>query len=119
MIYNQTIFVLHLAARIAKSQVDEEDGVEQIVGTQFSKETRVRDEDEEMKKFIESEMEKRRGKNLGMGYFGGTDDNNGHKGYLTPEEAALAELPDHLKASTGQKVLKMLCNLIWISPRGI
>ena len=99
--------------------MDDEDGVTQIVGTQFSKETRVRDEDEEMKKFIESEMEKRRGKNLGMGYFGGTDDNNGHKGYLTPEEAALAELPDHLKASTGQKVLKMLCNLIWISPRGI
>lgn len=43
-----------------------------------------------------------------MGYFGSTDDNNGSKGYLTPEEAALAELPDHLKASTGQKNEEML-----------
>ena len=31
------------------------------VGTQFSRETRVRDEDEEMRKFIEAEREKRRG----------------------------------------------------------
>ena len=92
-------------ARIAKSQVDDEDGIAPIVGTQFSKETRVRDEDEEMKKFIEAEMEKRRGKNLEMGYFGNSEDNSSVTKYMTPEEAALQELPDHLKASTGQKVL--------------
>jgi hypothetical protein len=28
------------------------------VGTQFSKETHIRDEDDEMRKFIETEMEK-------------------------------------------------------------
>lgn len=95
-------------ARIAKSQVDEEDGIAPIVGTQFSKETRVRDEDEEMKKFIEAEMEIRRGKNLGMGYFGGSEDNSGTTKYMTPEEAALQELPEHLKASTGQKSEEML-----------
>jgi len=52
-------------ARKAAAYVAAEDGVgddEKIVGTIFSKETRIRDEDEEMKKFIESEVEKRRGK---------------------------------------------------------
>ena len=45
--------ILNILARIAKSQVEDEDGAEPMVGTQFSKETRVRDEDEEMKKFID------------------------------------------------------------------
>jgi hypothetical protein len=52
-------------ARKAAAHVAAEDGLgeeEKIVGTVFSKETRIRDEDEEMKKFIESEVEKRRGK---------------------------------------------------------
>ena len=62
----------HILARIAKSQIEEEDGNTPMVGTQFSKETRVRDEDEEMKKFIEAEMEKRRGKNLNMEYKAGS-----------------------------------------------
>ena len=31
------------------------------VGTQFSKETHIRDEDDEMRKFIEIEMKKRKG----------------------------------------------------------
>ena len=90
-------------ARLAKSEVDQEDGVEPIVGTQFSKETRVRDEDEEMQKFIELEMEKRRGKP-----FGEDGENDSSTKYLTPEDAALAALPDHLKASSGQKNEEML-----------
>ena len=101
--------LLHIcfAARIAKSQIEEEDGNEPMVGTQFSKETRVRDEDEEMKKFIESEMEKRRGKNLNMEFKAGSEQNNANSKYMTPEEAALAELPEHLKAATGKKVMKL------------
>ena len=93
----------HILARIAKSQIEEEDGNTPMVGTQFSKETRVRDEDEEMKKFIEAEMEKRRGKNLNMEYKAGSEQNTSSK-YMSPEEAALAELPEHLKAATGKKV---------------
>ena len=77
-----------------------------MVGTQFSKETRVRDEDEEMKKFIETEMEKRRGKNLNMEYTAGSEEGTVTSKYMTPEEAALAELPEHLKAGTGKKVRK-------------
>ena len=93
----------HILARIAKSQIEEEDGNTPMVGTQFSKETRVRDEDEEMKKFIEAEMEKRRGKNLNMEFKAGSEQNTSSK-YMSPEEAALAELPEHLKAATGKKV---------------
>ena len=95
-----------MLARIAKSQVDDEDGSTPMVGTQFSKETRVRDEDEEMKKFIEAEMEQRRGKNLGMEYFGSSEEKLTSPKYMTPEEAALAELPERLKATTGKKVFK-------------
>lgn len=95
-------------ARIAKSQIEDEDGSEPMVGTQFSKETRVRDEDEEMKKFIETEMEKRRGKNLNMEYTAGSEEGTVTSKYMTPEEAALAELPEHLKAGTGKKSEEML-----------
>jgi hypothetical protein len=82
-----------------------------MVGTQFSKETRVRDEDEEMKKFIETEMEQRRGKNLGMEYFNSSEKKLTSSNYMTPEEAALAELPAHLKATTGKKVSKYYIKL--------
>jgi Hepatocellular carcinoma-associated antigen 59 len=34
------------------------------VGTQFSKETHIRDEDDEMRKFIETEMEKLKVRNI-------------------------------------------------------
>ena len=102
----------HILARIAKSQIEEEDGNTPMVGTQFSKETRVRDEDEEMKKFIEAEMEKRRGKNLNMEYKAGSEQNTSSK-YMSPEEAALAELPEHLKAATGKKVNTNQADFIW------
>lgn len=96
--------ILNILARIAKSQVEDEDGAEPMVGTQFSKETRVRDEDEEMKKFIEAEMEKRRRKNMGKDFFNSSENETTTIKYMTPEEAALAELPEHLKATTGKKV---------------
>ena len=53
------------AAIIASEELGDGEGEaeeEKIVGTVFSKETRIRDEDEEMRKFIELEVEKRRGK---------------------------------------------------------
>ena len=96
--------ILNILARIAKSQVEDEDGAEPMVGTQFSKETRVRDEDEEMKKFIENEMEQRRRKNMGKDFFNSSENETTSIKYMTPEEAALAALPEHLKATTGKKV---------------
>merc|ERR1711937_68204 len=54
-----------------------------------------------MQKFIEKEMEKRRGKRQ-------DSDPNEHEKYLTPEEAALLSLPDHLKKSQSKKNEEML-----------
>jgi len=71
------------------------------VGTQFYKETHIRDEDDEMKKFIEVEMEKIKGTDV---------DENEDEGpqYLSPEDAALQALPKHLTKSTFKKDQQML-----------
>ena len=87
------------AAIVAKEDLGE-DEEEKVVGTVFSKETRIRDEDEEMRKFIESELEKRRGK---------TDDHaGGEQTYLSPEDRALMSLPEHLKKDQTKKSEEML-----------
>ena len=100
----------------ARRRLDEENGVpsegkgrnsdklgasDDVVGTQFSKETKIRDEDEEMKKFIESEMEKRRGKAVNQEE---VEENT----YKSPEDKALLSLPEHLSKSTFKKNEEML-----------
>jgi len=72
------------------------------VGTQFSKETHIRDEDDEMRKYIETEMEKLKG--------GGQseEEKDTTPAYLTPEDAALMALPEHLRKSTFKKDQQML-----------
>ncbi|KAH8349864.1 splicing factor C9orf78 [Drosophila takahashii] len=76
------------------------------IGTQFSAETNKRDEDEEMMKYIEQELQKRKG--------GGTEDAAEEDGdvnkYLTPEDAALYALPDHLRQSSSHRSEEMLSN---------
>ena len=76
-------------------------GTSDVVGTQFSKETKIRDEDEEMRKFIESEMEKRRGKSVNQ-------DEVEENSYKSPEDKALLSLPEHLSKSTFTKNEEML-----------
>jgi len=76
------------------------------IGTQFSKETRVRDEDEEMRRFIEIEMEKRRMK--GSRGRDANETGETESTYLSPEDAALASLPAHLKSSHTKKNEEML-----------
>ena len=73
------------------------------VGTQFSKETHIRDEDDEMRKFIETEMSRMKGGTNNAG----DDDNEGDEEkseFLSPEDAALMSLPQHLTKSTFKKV---------------
>lgn len=84
-----------------------EDAYDVGIGTQFSAETNKRDEDEEMMKYIEEQLSKRKGLKTNTS----TDDvmDNAHK-YLTPEEAALLSLPDHLRLSSTQKSEEMLSN---------
>ena len=104
----------------ARRRLDEENGVASegkgrnsdklgsggadVVGTQFSKETKIRDEDEEMKKFIESEMEKRRGKSVHQL----NEEADEESAYKSPEDKALLSLPEHLSKSTFKKNEEML-----------
>jgi len=69
------------------------------VGTQFSKETHIRDEDDELRKFIDTEMEKIKGQN-NVEYT--------EAEYVSPEDAALLSLPEHLRKSTFKKDQQML-----------
>ncbi|CAH2055812.1 unnamed protein product, partial [Iphiclides podalirius] len=86
-------------------QVD--DAYDTGIGTQFSAETNKRDEDEEMMKYIEEQLAKRKeGKN---------DDKkdseiNDTLKYLSPEEAALLSLPEHLRVSSMHRSEEMLSN---------
>lgn len=68
------------------------------VGTQFSKETHIRDEDDEMRKFIETEMSKMKGRPEV------TEEEEPEPQFLAPEDAALLSLPAHLTKSTFKKV---------------
>lgn len=90
-----------------------DDAYDTGIGTQFSAETNKRDEDEEMMKYIELELNKRKGSKLLPGMSSSSQnidiDNNPTK-YLTPEEAALQSLPDHLRNSSTQRSEEMLSN---------
>jgi len=70
------------------------------VGTQFSKETHIRDEDDELRKFIDTEMGRRKGDHE-------NEEATGPE-YLSPEDAALLSLPEHLRKSTFKKDQQML-----------
>lgn len=76
------------------------------IGTQFSVETNKRDEDEEMMKYIEDQLSKRKGVETSIE----ESDANSSKKYLTPEESALLSLPAHLRLSSTQKSEEMLSN---------
>lgn len=83
-------------------QVD--DAYDTGIGTQFSAETNKRDEDEEMMKYIDEQLAKRKGDDeLNKDI---SDPNK----YLSPEEAALQALPEHLRQSSASKSEEMLSN---------
>merc|ERR1712179_719153 len=73
------------------------------VGTQFFKETHIRDEDDEMRKFIETEMEQLKGSRAEK-----DEPADSTPQYLSPEDAALLSLPEHLRKSTFKKDQQML-----------
>lgn len=67
-----------------------------------SAETNIGDTDEEMMKFIEEQLKKKKGIEVDS-----KDDSNK---YLTPEEAAILALPAHLRESSTKKSEEMLSN---------
>ncbi|XP_005177769.2 splicing factor C9orf78 [Musca domestica] len=85
----------------------EEDAYDVGIGTKFSAETNKRDEDEEMMKYIEQELQKRKG--LAQATTENETATDAQK-YLTPEEAALYALPDHLRQSSSHRSEEMLSN---------
>ena len=74
------------------------------VGTQFSKETHIRDEDDEMRKFIDTEMSKIKG--VAMDEAG--EEKEKESEFLSPEDAAIKALPQHLTRSTFKKDQQMI-----------
>ncbi|XP_028158853.1 telomere length and silencing protein 1 homolog [Ostrinia furnacalis] len=86
-------------------QVD--DAYDTGIGTQFSAETNKRDEDEEMMKYIEEQLAKRK---EGHNEDKKESDHNDSLKYLSPEEAALLSLPEHLRMSSTHRSEEMLSN---------
>ncbi|KAK4885793.1 hypothetical protein RN001_002064 [Aquatica leii] len=78
------------------------------IGTQFSVETNKRDEDEEMMKYIEEQLAKRKG-NRADEIIEDEEELKKPK-YLSPEEAALQAVPNHLRESSTRKNEEMLSN---------
>lgn len=59
-------------------------------------------------RYIEDELRKRKSKQKGED--NDNDDDDGPDRYLSPEDAALMSLPDHLRQSSTQKSEEMLSN---------
>ncbi|XP_063384728.1 splicing factor C9orf78 [Cydia fagiglandana] len=86
-------------------QVD--DAYDTGIGTQFSAETNKRDEDEEMMKYIDEQLAKRK---EGRNNDNKDSEHNDSLKYLSPEEAALLSLPEHLRVSSTHRSEEMLSN---------
>ncbi|XP_057334977.1 splicing factor C9orf78 [Microplitis mediator] len=84
-----------------------DDAYDTGIGTQFNAETNKRDEDEEMVKYIEEQLTKRKN-NLSNNPDNQLDSDKNN--YCSPEEAALQAVPEHLRQSSTQKSEEMLSN---------
>ncbi|XP_014210083.1 telomere length and silencing protein 1 homolog [Copidosoma floridanum] len=94
-------------AALKNSKIKQDDAYDTGIGTQFNAETNKRDEDDEMVKYIEEELQKRKNKNS----INREDDANKNKMlYCSPEEAALQAVPEHLRQSSSHKSEEMLSN---------
>lgn len=91
------------ALKAGKLKTASDDAYDTGIGTQFSAETNIGDTDEEMMKYIEAQLKKRKGIEV--------DNKDGESNkYLTPEEAAILALPAHLRESSTKKSEEMLSN---------
>ncbi|XP_043663788.1 telomere length and silencing protein 1 homolog [Vespula pensylvanica] len=92
---------------LKNTKLKQNDAYETGIGTQFNAETNKRDEDEEMVKYIEEQLSKRKSKNKDE-----TDSNtsNDKGSYCSPEEAALQAVPEHLRQSSAHRSEEMLSN---------
>lgn len=91
------------ALKAGKLKTASDDAYDTGIGTQFSAETNIGDTDEEMMKYIEEQLKKKKGIEVDH------KDTEANK-YLTPEEAAILALPAHLRESSTKKSEEMLSN---------
>lgn len=88
--------------KAGKLKTASDDAYDTGIGTQFSAETNIGDTDEEMMKYIEEQLKKKKGIEV--------DSKDETNKYLTPEEAAILALPSHLRESSTKKSEEMLSN---------
>lgn len=81
------------AVKSGKFKQTNDDAYDTGIGTQFSAETNKRDEDEEMMKYIEEQLQAKKGEDSAEA------DEDARK-YMTPEDAALYSIPEHLRQSS-------------------
>lgn len=81
-------------------QMNTDDAYETGIGTQFSAETNTRDEDAEMLKYIEGKLQEYKKASSKGGGDQDEDESLPFK-FLSPEEAALLAVPEHLRKNTG------------------
>lgn len=92
------------AVKSGQFKQNNDDAYDTGIGTQFSAETNKRDEDEEMMKYIEDQLQAKAGAG------GGANVEEDARKYLTPEEAALFSIPEHLRQSSTHRSEEMLSN---------
>lgn len=92
---------------LKNTKLKQNDAYETGIGTQFNAETNKRDEDEEMVKYIEEQLSKRKSKNKDEA---DSSTNNDKGSYCSPEEAALQAVPEHLRQSSTHRSEEMLSN---------
>lgn len=92
---------------LKNTNVKQDDAYDTGIGTQFNAETNKRDEDEEMVKYIEEQLSKRKSKNTGEQE---AELNKDKTTYCSPEEAALQAVPEHLRQSSAHRSEEMLSN---------
>ncbi|XP_063984314.1 splicing factor C9orf78 homolog [Diachasmimorpha longicaudata] len=91
---------------LKNSKFKQDDAYDTGIGTQFNAETNKRDEDEEMVKYIEEELSKRKNTLTNDPSSG----QSGGRNYCSPEEAALQAVPEHLRQSSAHRSEEMLSN---------
>lgn len=92
---------------LKNAKIKQNDAYDTGIGTQFNAETNKRDEDEDMVKYIEEHLSKRKHTNKDESE---TNPSNEQGTYCSPEEAALQAVPDHLRQSSTYRSEEMLSN---------
>lgn len=91
-------------------QANKDDAYDTGIGTQFSAETNTRDEDAEMLKYIEEKLSEHKKQVAATKKSAEELIDPIDSKFLSPEDAALMALPEHLRKSSSTRSEEMLSN---------